>query len=138
MEKKSLMPAVTVLAVIGVIFVFWLGYTTSQNVMHMDEAAGFRLPPGDEEAGKPLLIFSVDPALGQCLFQLVDFRVHVDQRIRIAGVEVPPVRLVRQHFEGFFVEHNALRNQDPLSGQPGSRGVLASGPPVKQSFRLSP
>jgi sulfur-oxidizing protein SoxX len=52
MEKKSLKPAVAVLAVIGIIFVFWLGYTTSQNVMHMDEAAGFRLPPGDEEAGK--------------------------------------------------------------------------------------
>lgn len=52
MKKQSLKPAVAVLVIVGIILVFWLGYTTSRNVLNMDEAAGFRLPPGDEEAGK--------------------------------------------------------------------------------------
>ena len=52
MKKQSMKPVIGLLVVIGVIFVFWVGYTTSRNVMSMDEAAGFRLPSGDAEAGK--------------------------------------------------------------------------------------
>lgn len=52
MKKKTNAWAIVLLVMLVLVLVFWFGYSTSVGLMRHEQCLGFRLPPGDPEAGK--------------------------------------------------------------------------------------
>ncbi|NDV63590.1 cytochrome c [Puniceicoccales bacterium CK1056] len=52
MKKQSNKSAIIILIAAMAFLVFWFGYSTAMKVLRSDQSVGFRLPPGDVEAGK--------------------------------------------------------------------------------------
>jgi hypothetical protein len=52
MKNKSNRPVIITLVVVAALLFFWFGYSVAMRVMVYEQSLGFRLPPGDVEAGK--------------------------------------------------------------------------------------
>ena len=51
-SNRTKVTATMVLIAAMVFLVFWFGYSTAMKVLQNEQSVGFRLPPGDIEAGK--------------------------------------------------------------------------------------